>query len=229
VGRILRLCLIVLVFTAASGEAAEPSRPEPFLVGIVLDAPTPWVEGHAAAMIGEADAIWRPHGVALIRVLQETSAVDARITVNSNLRRRSATARLRNGVNGGDGLGAISFDGKGRPARLIALDPDAIVATVRQALVNGRGLPEWPLAFTDLVVARALGRVLAHEVGHLLLAYPAHTRDGLMRSGFDGRQLAYVDRRSFALSASLMPRLRHQLAQLQSEQQSARATRQLTP
>ena len=37
---------------------------------------------------------------------------------------------------------------------------------------------------SDHDIARALGRVLAHEIGHVLLAAPYHERDGLMRANF---------------------------------------------
>jgi hypothetical protein len=219
--QVVRVAGLVLGLTVAIADASEP---EYFFVGIALDAPPPWVEHLASAVIAEVAAIWRPHGVSIIQSRDAARPVDVRISVKCQISRRASTALLRNGGEGG-GLGGISFE-TGEPSRAIALDPEAIVATLSPAGVNGRNLSEWPQAFADLVVARALGRVLAHEVGHFLLAFPAHTPDGLMRSGFDGRELAYVDRRRFALSPQLLPRLRHQLAQRRSDRVLANDSRE---
>jgi hypothetical protein len=65
-------------------------------------------------------------------------------------------------------------------------------------------------------MARALGRVLAHEIGHFVLALPSHAPSGLMRPTFSGRELTTLDRKAFALSAELLPRLRDRLVRLRS-------------
>ena len=58
--------------------------------------------------------------------------------------------------------------------------------------------------------------VLAHEIGHYLLAFPTHSRVGLMRASFNSRQLEGWDRRGFRLEASALPRLRARVARLVS-------------
>lgn len=50
--------------------------------------------------------------------------------------------------------------------------------------------------------ARALGRVLAHELGHLLLRLDQHRDGGLMRSSFSHRSLIARGRRAFRLSSA---------------------------
>jgi hypothetical protein len=64
------------------------------------------------------------------------------------------------------------------------------------------GLPpsQWPVRLRDQVVARAVGRVLAHEVGHYLLRWPHHAEAGLMRSEFHASSLAAPDPNAFALT-----------------------------
>ena len=49
----------------------------------------------------------------------------------------------------------------------------------------------------DHELARALGRVLAHEIGHVLLAAPYHDRAGLMRAAFRPDELAGPNRAAF--------------------------------
>jgi len=56
--------------------------------------------------------------------------------------------------------------------------------------------------------ARALGRVFAHELGHLLLRLNEHREDGLMRSSFSHRSLTARGGRSFRLSKEDLERIR---------------------
>ena len=58
------------------------------------------------------------------------------------------------------------------------------------ASIRLQGLPfeSLPQAFGDLFLARALGRALAHEIGHYVFGN-AHTSHGLMRSSFTPAEL----------------------------------------
>jgi hypothetical protein len=66
------------------------------------------------------------------------------------------------------------------------------VAHVRRHIeavhVHGVPLISAPTRFAQLVLARALGRTLAHEIGHYLLG-AAHLPYGLMRAQFSAREL----------------------------------------
>ena len=57
-------------------------------------------------------------------------------------------------------------------------------------------------------VGRALGRVLAHEIGHVVLGAPWHQRWGLMRPSFVAEELGSRLRRGYSLSAKEVERLR---------------------
>lgn len=59
---------------------------------------------------------------------------------------------------------------------------------------------------TPADVGRALGRVLAHEIGHVILG--PHQRRGLMRPWFDVRDLVAPTRWSFALTPAEVVMLR---------------------
>jgi hypothetical protein len=61
-----------------------------------------------------------------------------------------------------------------------------------------------------------LGRALAHEIGHYLLATPTHAERGLMRATIDAREFADPGARTFALDDTagqwLRSRLRSRMA-----------------
>ena len=57
-------------------------------------------------------------------------------------------------------------------------------------------------------LTRALGRVLAHEIGHILLDMWFHDEAGLMRAIYDPRELAERNRAPFRLADRAVTRLR---------------------
>jgi hypothetical protein len=57
-------------------------------------------------------------------------------------------------------------------------------------------------------MGRALGRVLAHEIGHVLLAAPYHQQRGLMRACYPPDDLIALRRETFTLSIGEINRLR---------------------
>jgi len=67
----------------------------------------------------------------------------------------------------------------------------------------------------DYSLAAALGRVVAHEIGHVLLGSPAyHDNDGLMRTTFFPDDLARPERSRFLLAQHSVMRLRERIAEL---------------
>lgn len=61
------------------------------------------------------------------------------------------------------------------------------------------------------VFAQALGRVLAHELGHVLLRLDGHRDRGLMRSAFSHRSLTARGRRAFRLAEDDLQAIRDTL------------------
>jgi hypothetical protein len=223
--RWLRVALsagFVVTFISTSRAAVEPAlgeasaRPEKrrsFSVGIAVASST--AARPAAGMVAEADAIWRAYGITVLLLparAREIAPCDIRLTLTFT------SAQVRG--TGADHpsptrLGSIWFD-EGMPSRAIVIDADAIAARVLEVASSERPLDKWPPGLAALVTSRALGRVLAHEIGHYLLASPAHSPAGLMRPAFDGRQLADWDRRGFQLDTQWLPRLRARVARLAS-------------
>jgi hypothetical protein len=65
-------------------------------------------------------------------------------------------------------------------------------------------------------VGRALGRVLAHEIGHVILGAPGHQPRGLMRFAFPPSELIGHSRLAYRLSPLEQARLRQREAELQT-------------
>jgi hypothetical protein len=208
--------VIGVVAAAVSPDVfAREARRQTVVVGIVLG-------GHASpgarlvpALVAEADRIWQPRGVAVVRA--DTSGImreAVRITLHlGSLSAVRASSSGRKG-EGTSGLGSIWFDEDDVPGETITVDDEAVSARLSEVKLNNRPLADWPPAVVDQVLARALGRVLAHELGHFLLRSKVHQTSGLMRSAFSGPDLAAWERTRFALGSNLLPRLRANLARI---------------
>lgn len=95
-------------------------------------------------------------------------------------------------------LGHTSF-----PARRITLWSEQVARAI-----DGRWDSSAPPRAEGDMYARSLGRVLAHELGHLLLRLYGHRDDGLMRSSFSHRTLVAKSRRAFMFSRSDLDKMR---------------------
>ena len=152
-------------------------------------------------MMDEAAAIWAPYGVA-IRWTDDTAnpdrcrSADSSVAVQvDNAPRRHWTARSLT-----LGTTRVSILRAGPvPIRLDYAAVDRLLGSLT-ADTLGRVVGRQQLAPSD--VGRALGRVLAHEVGHVLLAGSGHRRKGLMRASFVPSELVDYRRRTYTLSAA---------------------------
>jgi hypothetical protein len=65
----------------------------------------------------------------------------------------------------------------------------------------------------DYRLGVVLGRAVAHEIGHYLLATATHAERGLMRASIDAREFADPRARTFTLDEAASGWLRHHLTQ----------------
>jgi hypothetical protein len=90
------------------------------------------------------------------------------------------------------------------------VDCDHVVGTARSAMFGA------DYAHADLLVGRALGRVVAHEIVHMLTQSAEHGRDGVFEAALSGKQLIAP---SLPLSAMDVDRLMSVMSGYESEQQ----------
>jgi len=126
--------------------------------------------------VAETAAIWKPYGVLVTRVDAAHPAAigDQVIAVVLNCAPAPPGAWQAP-------LGAVDFDGD-TPARTMTVYLDRLVRMIESAPLFALPAEQWPRRVHETLVGRALGRVIAHEIGHVLLRSKGHTRRGLMRA-----------------------------------------------
>jgi hypothetical protein len=198
---------ILATYLLCTSGAAAPARPETLTVHVnVFFDDSITSQAIKAAAIDEAAAIWRRYGVDL--QFAERSA-DTALSLDVIVER---TAHRRKYEGEPAVLGrTIIAPGSAEQAPL-RISFDAVTAL----LDSQHGVNQ---LLHDYALAAALGRVVAHEIGHVLLGSPAyHDADGLMRTTFFPDDLGRPERSRFMLAHHSVERLRARIAALMEAQ-----------
>ncbi len=136
----------------------------------------------------EVEVLWRAAGID-VRPAAAAPATALRVVLMDE---PPGQAAERSGLP----LGSLRFE-EGRPDREILVFYQAVSFVAAHA-----GTPFWPESrstpgYQDRIVGRVLGRVIAHEVGHYLLASMQHTATGLMRATHSAAEFAAPSRAPF--------------------------------
>jgi len=142
--------------------------------------------------IDEATAIWRSAGVSLVR--QRSASEPAAIDVVIGPDRGAAQT-------GNAPLGWIEFD-DGQPQRRLYLSYANAIALLDSSGGITGAASRMPVLQRETYLGRAMGRALAHELGHYLLAMKTHTSSGLMKANFTAFEFFAPEAPHFAISAS---------------------------
>jgi hypothetical protein len=154
-----------------------------------------------AILKDETESIWRPYGVQVEWVDAQLGDVAAEgFSVEAVIDRRTEGPEDPDRAVLGRAFVPKDAAGAG-PIRV------SFNATERMLLRRHASGPF--VAERDM--GRALGRVLAHEIGHVLLAVRNHDQAGLMRAIFSPAELGSPDRQSFRLSRDGLGRLRSRI------------------
>jgi hypothetical protein len=177
--------LIALTFVAlACGAAPVHLAPPPLPIRLTFAAyisPSP-----LRRLLDEADAVWRPSGVTFAWDTESRGSAPAALRIVVDDERGAASGGL-------PPLGWITFDAGDTPGRLIHLSFANAVALLDESSVLG-DRTRMPIAQRETYLGRALGRALAHELGHYLLASKRHTPTGLMKGTLTAAELFSFER-----------------------------------
>jgi hypothetical protein len=165
----------------------------------------------------EADAIWKGSGISFVWRIAERDPrpcqVDGPPPLPLSLRVTFGDAP--GAVKGGQlPLGWIVFDDVTTPEQEIYVS----YGNAMRFLKSARGvvglLDQMPQAQKETLLGRAMGRALAHEIGHYLLASKIHTPKGLMKATRTAFEFFTPDRTGFIIEAGqtqvLVARLRNE-------------------
>lgn len=181
--------------------AAKPTKPldppeSPVVVSIKVLTRATHVAKTVPRIVEEADRLWRPYGV---RLVCEGGAHDRRVRIVIVDDPPGGVFEEEERERGASGLGWITFLEPTKPRDLIYLSWKRAVTLLEEA----RRMPveQIPEALRREYLGRALGRTLAHEMGHYLLASTAHAEAGLMRRHYSATQLFEATAVGFGLDA----------------------------
>lgn len=142
----------------------------------------------------EVDRVWAPYEVTIAWVagVWQGPGRLVQIVLRGD-RRRDAVSEA-----GDRGLAWIEFL-QGLPRDVIDVSIPAIRDVVRRSGYLGRRVPDLPPYNQDALLARVIGRVVAHELGHYLLASTHHAKRGLMRASISADDFLSADAGHFLL------------------------------
>ena len=197
------IAVALFASTALAAAPAESTAAIPPMVVYISSGAEVSVD-LVSRICAEAEAIWRTAGVTFSwrrtprAIAPSTLTTDSGPFVPDTL--RLTIGADRGGVRDGRmPLGWIVFDTATAPQQDIYLSH----SNARELLENAAGVvgvaDQMPRAQRDTLLARALGRALAHELGHYLLASKAHTERGLMKAILTAVELFGPDASAFRL------------------------------
>jgi hypothetical protein len=207
--------LAIALVAGASAAAAPGDRgggvsrqpiPSSTLLDITVNVATSIRSDTVKDMLAETDAIWKSSGVVFVwrraaeRLAPYAESGEAggdrppglRVTVDDQ------AGDCRDGIVP---LGWIKFDRLGEPGREIHVSYRNAEALLAASSIVVGDLTMMPQLRRETYLARAMGRALAHELGHYLMASTAHTEHGLMQKRLSASDL-FSGRVRFELSAS---------------------------
>ena len=115
---------------------------------------------------------------------------------------------------------SLSPDGAPTPALFVSIP--AVSELLLKTMVQGRPLAQRPRTLRDYLVAKAIGRVAAHELGHYLLHTREHAGSGLLRPEYSADDLVAPGLQPFRVPASDWPSARQEVVRLAQLQAASR-------
>lgn len=187
----------VLVVGISSMAMAQPATPAACLV---LSPRLSLNSLSTRNMVEEIRTIWTPLGVVVRAVEQADESCVRIIVVKADVEAR------REDIADPNALGWVPFVA-GRARQLVFLSPGRA-----RLLVDALSPGTRPEGLTDVLIAKLIGRTLAHELGHVLLNSVRHEKSGLMQGQFRAADVLRWPASSYTLNPAERTRLFTQLS-----------------
>ena len=201
-----RIATIAAALLALGLTAIHANESRPVAVAIRLSVDPSIASPHITpALKEETEAIWGPYGIQLDWADRDTSegpaaTVSLDVTVERQFEERQRRKLPRV-------LGRVVFEPGAATWRPIYVSFDAI-----ESVLANRTRTSLSGIVPDRDLARALARVLAHEIGHVLMGVPGHDEAGLMRATFNADELGELDSKPFRLTCDSADHVRRRLS-----------------
>jgi hypothetical protein len=203
--------LAAVVFASALAGAAEPvtSSIPPMAISVATAATmSPTL---VARVLEETGAVWRAAGLTLVWRRSHAEALP-RARIIETAPGETSTQRVVIGNERGPyadtrrdnttALGWIVFDDRNTPESEIYVSYENATAYMTDARAVVGLNDRMTVRQREILLARAMGRALAHEIGHYLLASKVHTARGLMQAKHTASDFFGADFAPFALDAA---------------------------
>jgi hypothetical protein len=144
-----------------------------------------------ASIVREVHQLWQPYLNVVFRTGADSSAGCGRVLRLLITDRPNVEADAERPA---PSLGWIEFIDHEQPAEAISVSARTARTMMQDGRWLGRPLRALPPVLTQTFLARAIGRAIAHEIGHYVLRSTAHSPAGLMRARYavddimDGRR-----------------------------------------
>ena len=182
--------LVTTSGTTATRAVGFPLRPLGRPMPVAVFAPLEIRDSLVNRICAEAEASWRPAGLTF-----ECYRVTSADTVRPWWLKVTIDERRQDMPEGQMALGWIPFTPDG-PKPSIHLSR----ASTEDLLLRTPGLDNGVVLTHELLLGRALGRALSHELGHYFLSSKAHTPHGLMRAVRSSEEFFRMSRDGFELT-----------------------------
>jgi hypothetical protein len=155
--------------------------------------------------LDETDSIWRAAGVEFVWRRGPGPHPPAALTVVIGHDRRPVR-------EGAMALGWIYFD-EMTPGQRLYISYANVLQLMRESSGVTGPQDRMPIFEREVLMARAMGRALAHELGHYFLASKEHTKKGLMKAHRTAAEFFGPDERNFKLDGEQRSLITARLAQ----------------
>lgn len=193
-GSLAAMVLVILHSAPLLVRAQTAAAPALFWVTLSTTEALP--EAVRTVVADEVEAIWAREGVTIVWEPMPLAGASAGMRVLVVSTAGGASDRGHHWP-----VAELLHDGGGGPLAV------ASVAAARRVLETA-GLVGEPEALADRRLGVVLGRAIAHEIGHHLLATASHSRRGLMRARIEAHEFADLRRIGFGLDARAASRVR---------------------